>query len=254
MNHDPQSSWLIRIITGVCLLLSSTVAGAVLGLVWVKLFATAESMGWDALADALGGMMLGGLVGLVIGGLMIARLSVRRQWAGFAIGLALVGLAIVGLPLSAPNREEAPPPAAKTSFQPFFRIGLRLSHTQEILSAVAAAERPLPFTEAEVSSGKPELVYVVWGPDFHRCTGVPSEIDLESIVPRIQKVIASADLACKTPENDLSLSVYWNMAGEIGNQSLDVGCLPDQPAVRELADAIAALGRRLCGTNAVAPS
>ena len=237
----------VRILTGLALLASSMLAGAALGLLWVKLFVAPKDMGWDGLADALGGMMLGALIGLVAAGFMIALLSVRRQWAGFGITAAVAVLTVVGLVRTAPERREAPPPVAKKSFQPTFRVGLRVGHTREILSVVASDERPIPFVEAEVSTGKPELVFVGWGPAFHRCTAAPTEVDLESLVPRIRRVIAASSSYCRTPEDDLTLSVSWNLAGDIGNQGLEAGCLPDQPALRELVDAVNVLGERLCG-------
>ena len=55
--------------------------------------------------------------------------------------------------------------------------------------------------------------------------------------------------SCRTPEDDLKLSVRWNLAGDSGSQGLDAGCLPDEPEILALADAIGRLADRLCGSG-----
>ena len=220
-----------------------------LGLLYVRLFVPSTGVGFDALADALGGMIVGSLVGLVAGGIMVARLEVRRQWMVIGVWLAVTILTFAGLALTARERGSAPlaaEPDVKKSFQPTFRVGMRVSHTREILARVGSDEHPLPFTEAEVSTGKPELVLVGWGPDFNECTALPSESDLTDLVPRIRDAMAAAGSYCRTKEEDLKLAVNWNLAGDAGTQGLDAGCLAELTAVSALADAIGALGQRLC--------
>lgn len=236
-----------RILTGLVLIAAGILAGAALGLLYVKLFVPKTGMGFDGLADALGGMMLGALIGMIAGGLMAFRLPIRKQWMGVGVALALAVVTFGGLVLTAPKREPAPPPVVKKAFRPTFRVKLRVSHTREILEAVAPDDRPLPFTEAEISTGKSGLVLVGWGPDFDRCTAIPIESDLESLVPLIRDANGVAGPFCRTPDDDLTLAANWSLAGKMGGQGLDAGCLDqDHEAIRTLAAAINEIGSRLC--------
>jgi hypothetical protein len=86
------------------LVLSSGIGGALLGSLYVRLLVPRTGMGWDQLADALGGFMVGGLLGLAAGGVGAARLGVRgrRLATALAIGAAIASL--VGLRLMADGR------------------------------------------------------------------------------------------------------------------------------------------------------
>ena len=84
------------------------VTGALLGLLFVALFVPKTGMGWDQMADALGGLMVGGVLGVVVGIVLAVALDVRRKLiaagvciliAGLAIG-ALIGHYIMGFELS----------------------------------------------------------------------------------------------------------------------------------------------------------
>ena len=61
----------------------------------MRLFVPETGMGWHQLGDALGGLMLGGLLGLVAGGGPVFLLDVRRRRmaAMVALATALDGLA-----------------------------------------------------------------------------------------------------------------------------------------------------------------
>ncbi len=93
------------------------------------------------------------------------------------------------------------------------------------------------------------------GPDFERCVAAPSNADFEALLPLVQEVIAVVGPDCRTPEDDLSLFIRWNLENNPGGQTLDAGCLPDQPEFMALADAIGALADRLCegeaGSNGI---
>lgn len=48
-------------------------------------------MGWDQIADALGGLMLGALIGLILGVALAIRLAPRRQLVVLAVAVAVFG-------------------------------------------------------------------------------------------------------------------------------------------------------------------
>lgn len=248
MNDKKVLGWVKRVITGFVLLLSNLFVGMALGLLWVKLFVEVD-MGLGGVADFLGGIMVGAFLGLVLSVVMVILLSVRLQWVWIGIAVVVAGLIYTGLRVTAPEREVSPQPTAKKDFEPFFVVNFRINHSREILLAVPPDERPFPFTEAEIFSSKPELIHVDWGPDFERCITAPSDADLQVLLPLVQAVISAAGPRCQTPEDDLKLSVSWNLAGTRDGQGLDAGCLPDKPEVAALADAIGALGDRLCGAE-----
>jgi len=78
------------VFTGFLLLLTGLASGAVLGGLYVKLFVPRAAMGWDGIADALGGLMLGGLIGLVVSIVLASALTVKRRLQVSAVLLAVV--------------------------------------------------------------------------------------------------------------------------------------------------------------------
>jgi hypothetical protein len=253
MNEKKKTNWIVRIFTGLILLASNLITGAALGLLWVRLFVDVD-MGLGGVADALGGVMVGMLLALVVSALMVFLLSVRMQWVWIGIAVVIVGVMFVWLRLTAPVREISSEPILKEKFRPSFILRMNLSQSQEVLAAATPDERLFPFVEAEVRTSRPELIYVGWGPDFERCVAAPSHADLEVLLPLVQEVMAAAGPDCRTPEDDLSLSVRWNLENNLGSQTLDAGCLPDQPEFMALTDAVGALADRLCEAESVAPT
>ncbi|MEM7343946.1 MAG: hypothetical protein AAF485_06860 [Chloroflexota bacterium] len=246
MTEKKNSNWPIRIIAGLAVLVSNVIAGVALALLWVRLFVPPKAMGWDGLADFLGGIMVGTLLGVVVSVVIIALLSIRVQWIWSGIAVVIGGLTFAGLVMTAPQREVSSEPVFKEPFRPAFVVRMKISQSQEILTTVPSDEQPLPFVEAEVWTGKPELIRVGWGPDFKRCVAAPSDDDLATLLPLVEAVIATAGPNCRTPEDDLSLSLRWNLENNPGTQALDAGCLPDQPEFVALTDAIGTLADRLC--------
>lgn len=246
MNNQKKSSWLIRILAGLALLATNLIAGAGLGLLWVKLFVPAKQMGWDGLADVLGGIMVGGLLGIVVTLLAVFLLSNRVQWiwSGVAVVIGLVTFA--GLVITAPEREVSAEPIFEEKFRPAFVLRMKTSQSPEILAEVPPSKRPFPFVEAEIWTGKPELNRVDWEAESERCVAKPTHQDFATILPLIEEVIDAADPNCRTPEDDLRFSVRWNIENNPGNKTLDAGCLPDQPETVALIDAVGTLAERLC--------
>ncbi len=249
MNNNSQPSTLTKILTGFGLVSTCTFAGIALGLLFVRLFIPKKTMGWDGIADALGGVMIGALIGFVASLLLIKLLSLKQQGKGILIAALVSGITFAGLIATTPERVQTPAPTIKKAFQPTFRINMRVSHTDEILAAIPENDWPLPFVEAEVSSGKPEFIYKGWGPNFERCVATPTDADLMELVPHIKDINIEAGPFCRTPEDDLNLSASWHLAGESNNQAIQTGCLDERPAFRSMAEAIYTLASHLCNTK-----
>ncbi|MEM8488463.1 MAG: hypothetical protein AAF564_23140 [Bacteroidota bacterium] len=223
-------------------------AGISLGILYVRLFIPKPDMGWDGIADMLGGMMVGALLGLVAGSVLSRLLRPgKRVRAGLtAAGIGL--LTFAGLIATAPKQETSPPLVVKQTFQPVFRFTMRVSHTEEILVNTPVNAQPLPFTEAQIASGKPVLFYKTWGPAFEECSAQPDEEDLNLIVLHIKALDAESGPLCRTPEEDLLIAASWRLDGVQGNQSIHAGCLDAKPAFRAASEAIEALAEKLCTT------
>jgi hypothetical protein len=97
------------VLTSVVVIAAAAVAGAFLGLLFVALFVPKTGMGWDQIADALGGLMLGGLIGIGLGIALAVTLDVRRKLIATAICIAIAGVTIGGLALSRPKHPASSP-------------------------------------------------------------------------------------------------------------------------------------------------
>lgn len=100
----------LSILLSLLFLVAGTVLGALLGGIVLKLFVEPASNGWDGIAQGLGALMIGALVGIVAAVLALIPLLRRGQMAllrAFALVGALVVLLIGGLRWAMP-REEPP--------------------------------------------------------------------------------------------------------------------------------------------------
>jgi len=116
MNEKKETNWVLRIFTGFVFLVSNLIAGAALGLLYVRLFVDID-MGFGGVADALGGVMIGALLAFVVSVVMLFVLSVRLQWIWIGIAVVIAGLTIAGLAITA----QAAQPITK-EFQPPYII------------------------------------------------------------------------------------------------------------------------------------
>ena len=113
----------------------AAILGALLGLLYVRLFVPKTGMGWDQLADVLGGLMLGGLIGLVAGAVGVALMAPRRRALAAAICAVLTVALIVGFSVTAPARTQPSPPVVREEpFDPWFNVQIHIGHTEEILA------------------------------------------------------------------------------------------------------------------------
>lgn len=248
MSERPKTRKIGPAVAWILLALTSALLGASLGSLWVRLFVPKKQMGWDALADALGGLMLGALVGLVAGAVLAAFLSMRGRFLGSAVATAAMVLVFAGLVTTGRTHrllEPAAPPRKK-SFPIPFSAAVRVSHSEEILRAVRAGEEPIPFSEGKVWTVGPEVVRVGWGPELERCTATPAESDLEAIVPVLRSALGEAGPICRTEQKgDLILSFAMRLEDERASAAVEAGCLADRPALTALVEAIAQLADRL---------
>ncbi len=224
-------------------------SGALLGGLFVRFFVPQTGMGWDRLADALGGLMVGGLLGIVAGAVLAALLSARRRMQAAAGFAALAVATFVVLAVTAPERPQPSAPVVREEpFRPFFVAKVGIGNSDAILLAVPEADRPFAFTEMEVRSGGPSLERVGWGPDLARCRAEPSRDDLAVLLPAVEAAAAEATgTICRTPrEDDLNLTFYASIDGERKSATVQGDCLAERPAMAELARALGDLAARLC--------
>ncbi|MCG8037297.1 MAG: hypothetical protein JAZ19_09680 [Candidatus Thiodiazotropha taylori] len=248
MNKNQEFGWFRRAISGVTLLAVNLVAGAALGLLWVKLFVDVD-MGFGGVADTLGGAMVGMLLALLITGIVVFRLTPRAQglWSGVAGVVALVVLA--GLVITAPPRKVSNEPVIKAKFRPAFVLRMKTDRPRSELATLPAKQTQLPFTEAEVWTGSSKLIVAGWGPDFSSCEAQANNEDFAQLLPLLQQVVSIAGPACRTPEDDFNLNVRWNIENNSGHWNLDAGCIAQQQAIVSLVNAVGDLAGRLCSND-----
>ena len=87
-----------RILTGLYYVVMAFLLGITVGaLAASTVFASKSDMGWDQLANFLGGVMVGGVAGLVVSVLTLMRLDDRRRMiygsAFFVVSVLIIGAA-----------------------------------------------------------------------------------------------------------------------------------------------------------------
>ena len=99
-THDA-SQRLTRTIAALVLVLACVHLGAAVGFVSVSVLMLEPTMGRDAVADALGGLMVGGGLGLIAGGYLASGLPVRARWWSAAVAMLLAAGTMWSLALTA---------------------------------------------------------------------------------------------------------------------------------------------------------
>lgn len=99
MTTDPEDSSkpsrrIVAALASTVLTLAASFLGALVGVLFVRFFVPQTGMGWDRIADALGGLMLGASAGLLAGALLAWRLPARSRNRTAAAALVLC-LAVV---------------------------------------------------------------------------------------------------------------------------------------------------------------
>ena len=221
------------------LVISGGFLGMTLGGLYVKWFVPKTGMGWDQLADLLGGLMVGGLLGITAGiGLFLFLPQRRRLVAGAAMAVGSI-LIVIGLVLTRPPATDASEPVIReTAFSPWYRVKFRTNHNDAVLRAASIDQRPLPFIEAELSTAGPSATYVGW--DFETVEGTPSREDLEALLPLVQAAgLEATEEICRTPnEADLTVTLLITLDGVSYRGTVQADCLADRPAMVALAESL----------------
>lgn len=259
-------SSLPAIAAGTVLTFAGGVLGALLGAVYVRHFVPPAPDGWTGIANALGGLMVGGGAGLVVGLLLVGLLARRSDgalWKG-AGGLLLGALVTFGyLAATRPDRSAAAAdlptaPPEPPAFEPDFWFGI--SHPST--NATGRVEAPdggrtLPFAAvgAYAASARLEVHRL---PHRAHCRAALSSGRLAELLPVARTAARETERRCQTPEEDLSVYFRWHFADgdpELdGDASLDMGCLPDEPALQALIADVQALIETVDGAAACEPS
>lgn len=101
MNRQATSPRVARVTAALSLVLTCVLLGAVIGLLGVRLFAPEQTTEWHDVADALGGLVVGGASGLVAGGYLASGLSVRARWWSAAVAVLMAAGTLWSLALTA---------------------------------------------------------------------------------------------------------------------------------------------------------
>lgn len=107
------SPWPGRLAGG-CFVVSLPMLGLVAGVLVATRVLTTSAMGWDQLADALGGGIVGALLGLVTGALLVRRLGTRRRLVLALLALAGALLCLLYVRATPPRVAPAPAPPTAT--------------------------------------------------------------------------------------------------------------------------------------------
>lgn len=138
-----KTSDLLSLALGALFLLTSLLSGVLLGGAFIALFAPKKSNGWDGIAQALGGLMVGGLLAVVVATVLLFPLLRRGRKALLWATLAAVGLSlltILSLRLLRPPKMEtaAVTRSTQASAKPY---GSLLSPPPELGSRSAGGDR-----------------------------------------------------------------------------------------------------------------
>ena len=116
-------SWL----SGALILISLTFFGLVFGALVATRILTPGGMGFDQIADALGGAIVGGIIALVAGVALIRRLSASSRVLVALLAIAASGGAVFYLRATPMNVRGAESSNLATSLVGAYRLGLQTS-------------------------------------------------------------------------------------------------------------------------------
>lgn len=91
---------IMRASAALTLVSACVVLGAVIGWLAERLFVPAPMTGWDGIADATVGLIVGGSFGLVAGGYLASGLSNQARWWSAAVAVLLAAGTLWSLALT----------------------------------------------------------------------------------------------------------------------------------------------------------
>lgn len=223
--------------------------GAMLGVAYVRFAMPPAADGWTGIAQGLGGLMVGGAAGLIVSLLLLVPLLRRgAKTMAAAVGLTVAGTGAVVLLLflTQPQRKPSPPlPPPPKAFQPLFRVSVRIGLSDELLRGMTADDTPLRRASYKVETyGRdgPHLDVESFGPTRQVCSASLSEADLRSLLETLRP--ATNVSSCRTPVRTPPIAFSWTLKDvdpSRGNAAVEVGCLPERPALEALIAALEAL-------------
>lgn len=87
----------VRLASGLYFIVTTTLFGFLIGGFLGKVFGSKSAMGWDQLADFLGGVMLGGLVALAGAVVVVRRMEPTKRMIVGTVFVLLIAVAVVVL-------------------------------------------------------------------------------------------------------------------------------------------------------------
>ena len=101
-NGSTGAPLVVRLMTGLYFVVTTTLLGLLVGGFFGKVFGSKSAMGWDQLADFLGGVMLGGVIALAVSSVVVGRLQPRRRMIVGTAFLLMIVAVIVALRVALP--------------------------------------------------------------------------------------------------------------------------------------------------------
>lgn len=234
-----------RAVALVAAVLGGAMFGGGLGLLVLK-SRPRTGMGWDQIADGLGALALGGLLGCLVCGFLVAWVEERRA-APIGWTLLVLGPVLLVLAARAPSRpaEEAP---QQPPFEPIFVV--------QMFSRIPAADPgppagigDFPHRELRVDARSRRLTSKSWGPAAQRgyCAAELDDRSLQQLAEHAEAVFEEGVENCPSAGRaTFSVTVEW--AGETrGAASFGLACLEDQTRMSELLETFGSVHARVCG-------
>ena len=207
-----------------------------------------SGMGWDQIADALGALGLGGILGLVTFSVLSLRLEERRA-LGMGLAVLVLGPLLLVIAARLPG-QPAPTAPVIVPFEPTFVF--------QMYSRIAAGEAgpppgtgDFPFRELRVDARAWQLHSKGWGPATTRryCSAELVSQDLQFLAPAVQEVFDQADESLQNcpaaGRATFSVTVEW--AGETrGAASFGLDCVEEGAPMVQLLERYADVHDRVC--------
>ncbi len=180
-----------RWLAGTFLVLALTLLGAVSGGLLYRIIPH-SAIGWDALGDVLGYLMVGTVLGLIVGIILALRLSAKA----LSLGVAATGVALLVLFALArvlpENRRSGP--GSLPQFKPEFEVQLFTRIGAQRADQLTERDAGFRYRELRVASSSRSLTSKSWGPlPQTYCSAPLDQGDLETL-SRVAEGLASASL------------------------------------------------------------
>lgn len=226
-----------RVLAGFVLVVGCLFAGALFGIVAVRLLRPTTSSGWDGIADALGGLMLGGGTGLVVA--IVALFTVRARLP-LAAGIAWLALIVAVALIRIVPAQKLALPVQPDPFEPTYVIQL---YSRIAASEPGSPDLGFPYRELRVDANYRSLTVKRWGSPPPVCSTGLDDAQLATLVPLIEAIDAPEDCAPEGP--GFSLIIDWPEQPQRG-YFVEPGCLARDPELAAFVEAFERLRAATC--------